>query len=88
MIVILYPFWTNNVIGDKHIKQDAGAFTEGAATSTTQLSEPPVPAIFFCEPKESGPPSNKESGTNKTNLNTNDLKSGVCHLSCIIFSYS
>ncbi|XP_010913370.1 uncharacterized protein [Elaeis guineensis] len=63
--------------GDKHIKQDAAAFTEGAAPSTTQSSEPPVPDIFSHEPKESGPPSNKGSGTNKTNLNTNDFSSGV-----------
>ncbi|XP_026663859.1 uncharacterized protein LOC103715979 isoform X2 [Phoenix dactylifera] len=57
--------------------KDAGSFTEGAAPSTTQLSEPPVPDIFSSEPKESGPSSDKGSGTNKTNLNTNDLKTGV-----------
>ncbi|KAG1327086.1 hypothetical protein COCNU_01G010200 [Cocos nucifera] len=63
--------------GDKHINQDAAAFTEGAVPLTTQSSEPPVPDIFSCEPKESGPSSHKGSGTNKTNLNTNDLTSGI-----------
>ncbi|XP_008788779.2 uncharacterized protein LOC103706458 isoform X1 [Phoenix dactylifera] len=63
--------------GDEHIKQDVGAFAEGIAASTPQSSEPPVPDFFAHEPKESGPSFNKGTGTIKTNLNTNDQKSGV-----------
>ncbi|KAG1363995.1 hypothetical protein COCNU_11G008220 [Cocos nucifera] len=63
--------------GDEHMKQDVGAFSEGIAASTPQSSERPMPEFFAREPKESGPSFNKGSGILKTNLNTNDHKSGV-----------
>lgn len=86
MILILFLLLTNKYAGDENIKQDVGALTEGMAASTPQSSKPSVPEFFAHEVKESGPSFNQGSRTIKTNLNTNDHKSGVCNYPLLLYS--